>query len=79
MKHTFTVPTETSLGVRYEPRTGDLLVGPEGERVLVGHVNERGGVCDDCRSDEAFEKRGRGEKYGWYLNPGWSLLKNVLD
>lgn len=29
---------------------GVLLDVASGEEVLVGHINELGGVCDDCRS-----------------------------
>lgn len=56
----------------YEPRAGDLLRGPNGEVVLVGHVNTMGGECDCCSGAIGFSL------WPYRLLPGWSLERNVL-
>jgi hypothetical protein len=62
---------EPLVWVGYEPKAGDLLSGPDGRKVLVGHVNELGGVCNDCTD------------YPWTfhagLDEGWTFVRNVLE
>jgi hypothetical protein len=62
---------------QYKPRVGDLLRNREtGEVILVGHVNESGGVCDDCFT-APWDQWGRGE-HGSGLEDGWEWVQNFL-
>ena len=34
-----------------EVPVGTLIIMADGRRLLVGHINQLGGVCDDCTND----------------------------
>ena len=65
--------------MRYEPKVGDLLVKDEtGERILVGHINLCGGVCDDC-SGAPWGRYVSFEPDAVELHEGWRVERNVLE
>lgn len=38
---------------------GRILKNEAGELFLVGHMNEQGGLCDDCHYDHEFKTNGK--------------------